>query len=449
MIAGGQDGLDRLYAMVWPSNPEPQASVPPAVSLTLDDERVLDLAFRATNRQETARLYAGDTSGCGGDHSAADLALLSRLAFYSQDPNQLDRLFRRSGLYREKWERQDYRNRTIQRALHQRETYNPARTREAPAESPSKPPEVTYVTADTSTDARIAALEARVADLERKLAEERAARSELVYALRNKAVKTERGTAIAAACILEHKKSQDPAGVELPGKGNGWHRVYLDAVAEQAGCSPQRASAHLDRLAEWGVLEKAVHWGSRDRINPETGEITREGVKEMYLRTEQPLSHTLATLATIEPEKPQTWGGKRPKACPDHPEAGTVKRWSLHCQECDRLLDEGETFKRPEYQDDTYPDKHADELVPTVPTPTAQDDLSRLSGGLPAPTLTTMGQDDPRPPAFSRELTGLPMFAPAPKLCTCCEDPAFCTRLGRCPFAEHLKPQARAPEVNQ
>ncbi len=354
-IGDGQEGLTRLMALVAP--PEPQAFIPPAVSLSLDDERVLDLAFRAANGEETARLYAGDPRG---DHSAADLALLSRLAFYTQDTAQLDRLMRGSGLYREKWERQDYRNRTIQRALNQRETYNPARAREARTDSRSKPPEVTYVTADTSTDARIAALEAKIAaqearigELERKLAEERAARSELVYALRNKAVKTERGTAIAAACILEHKKGQNPAGVELPGKGGGWHHVYLDAVAEQAGCSPQRASAHLDRLAEWGVLEKTVQWSSRDRINPETGEITREGVKEMYLRTERPLSHTLATLATIEPEKPQTWGGKRPKTCPDHPETGTVKRWSLHCQECDRLLDEGEEHQRPpSFQDE-------------------------------------------------------------------------------------------------
>ncbi len=349
-------GLATVYAEVFPpQDGRPALRVIP--SPTQDDERVLDLAFRAANGEETARLYAGDPRG---DHSAADLALLSRLAFYTQDTAQLDRLLRGSGLYREKWERQDYRERTISKALDQRETYNPARVREARTDSRSKPPEVTYVTADTSTDARIAALEAKIAaqearigELERKLAEERAARSELVYALRNKAVKTERGTAIAAACILEHKKGQNPAGVELPGKGSGWHHVYLDAVAEQAGCSPQRASAHLDRLTEWGVLEKAVHWGSRDRINPETGEITREGVKEMYLRTEQPLSHTLATLATIKPEKPQTWGGKRPKACPDHPEAGTVKRWSLHCQECDRLLDEGEEHQRPpSFQDE-------------------------------------------------------------------------------------------------
>lgn len=356
-------GLDIVYQQVFPPKPAPPPlrALPP---LSLDDERVLELAFGARNGAETRRIYDGDMSYYGNDHSDADLGLLSRLAFYTQDTEQLDRLFRRSGLYRKKWDRADYRERTFTLALQQHETYDPGRHNPPPA------PEVTYTTAGPSTDERIAALEARVTELERALAEERAARSEMVYALRNKAVKTERGTAIAAACLLEHKKSQDQ-GVELPGKGDGWHRVYLDAVAEQAGCSTQRASAHLDRLAEWGVIEKTLHWGSRDRYNLETGERVREGVKEMYLRSERSLSQTLAVLATIEPEKPQTWGGARAKVCPDHPEAGTVKKWSLHCQECDRLIDEGEdNLRPPSFQDEGS----SNTATTVVDTPTFQDE---------------------------------------------------------------------------
>jgi len=46
-----------------------------------------------------------------GDDSAADLALCSMLAFWTNnDELRIDSLFRQSGLYREKWERQDYRN---------------------------------------------------------------------------------------------------------------------------------------------------------------------------------------------------------------------------------------------------------------------------------------------------------------------------------------------------
>src|SRR2546423_15199321 len=46
----------------------------------------------------------GDLSGQGGDHSAADFALCCRLAYWTQDAAQIDRLFRRSGLMRAKWD---------------------------------------------------------------------------------------------------------------------------------------------------------------------------------------------------------------------------------------------------------------------------------------------------------------------------------------------------------
>ncbi len=55
--------------------------------------------------------------GYGGNPSRADLALLNRLAKHSRDLEQIDRISRRLGLYRAKWERADYRERTIARAL--------------------------------------------------------------------------------------------------------------------------------------------------------------------------------------------------------------------------------------------------------------------------------------------------------------------------------------------
>ena len=52
-----------------------------------------------------------------GDHSRADLALCRLIAFYTQDPEQIDRLFRQSALFRSKWERADYREWTITKAI--------------------------------------------------------------------------------------------------------------------------------------------------------------------------------------------------------------------------------------------------------------------------------------------------------------------------------------------
>lgn len=60
----------------------------------------------------------GDISKYGNDESNADLALCSMLAFYAKgNENLIDTLFRKSALYRDKWDRDDYRKATIKRAL--------------------------------------------------------------------------------------------------------------------------------------------------------------------------------------------------------------------------------------------------------------------------------------------------------------------------------------------
>jgi hypothetical protein len=83
----------------------------------LSDEEVIALAAGARNSAKFEALWAGDTSGYASP-SEADQALVSFLAFYTQDEGQLDSLYRSSGLCREKWiNRPDYRRRTIQRAL--------------------------------------------------------------------------------------------------------------------------------------------------------------------------------------------------------------------------------------------------------------------------------------------------------------------------------------------
>jgi AAA domain/NrS-1 polymerase HBD domain len=93
----------------------------------LTDEEVISLARSAKNAAKFEALWQGDISGYAS-HSEADQALISLLAFYAQDEAQLDSLYRRSGLCREKWlKRPDYRQRTIQRALSNlTETYAPA-----------------------------------------------------------------------------------------------------------------------------------------------------------------------------------------------------------------------------------------------------------------------------------------------------------------------------------
>ena len=68
----------------------------------LIDEEVLELAKDAKNAAKFEALWRGDISGYAS-RSEADQALVSLLAFFTQDEEQLDRLYQRSGLCREKW----------------------------------------------------------------------------------------------------------------------------------------------------------------------------------------------------------------------------------------------------------------------------------------------------------------------------------------------------------
>jgi len=84
----------------------------------MSDDEILRRASIAANGAKFLRLWAGDTNGYGSP-SESDLALCSILAFWTQDGEQLERLFGQSKLAeRSKWQdRADYRERTIRSAL--------------------------------------------------------------------------------------------------------------------------------------------------------------------------------------------------------------------------------------------------------------------------------------------------------------------------------------------
>jgi hypothetical protein len=112
-----QTELDELTRKEWPEDfGEPKKQKPPKSAM--EDNQIIDKMLAAANGDKTLVLLNADISGYPSP-SEADQALCNLIAFWTQDPNQIDRIFRTSGLYREeKWgKRQDYRNRTIQRAL--------------------------------------------------------------------------------------------------------------------------------------------------------------------------------------------------------------------------------------------------------------------------------------------------------------------------------------------
>lgn len=88
------------------------------------DRDLWERMFESKNGQKIRALFDGDISNCGNDRSRADLALCNSLAYWTNnDKERIDRMFRQSGLMREKWNRADYRNRTIQAAIDKTSTY--------------------------------------------------------------------------------------------------------------------------------------------------------------------------------------------------------------------------------------------------------------------------------------------------------------------------------------
>jgi len=108
----------------------------------LSDNELLEKAKNAENGDKFRRLWIGDTSGYPS-HSEADLALAGLLAFWTGgDRQRIDHLFRQSELYREKWDRDDYRERTIDKALSGRtEFYDPDAHNDSGGSRPNEPGE--------------------------------------------------------------------------------------------------------------------------------------------------------------------------------------------------------------------------------------------------------------------------------------------------------------------
>jgi hypothetical protein len=102
-----QKNLDRLAARLRVPQPKTAASnghSRPAFA-DVGDDVIIQKCRGAENAAKFVDLFDyGDMSGNGGDASGADFALLGILKFYTQDPDQLERLMRRSRLARPKWD---------------------------------------------------------------------------------------------------------------------------------------------------------------------------------------------------------------------------------------------------------------------------------------------------------------------------------------------------------
>ncbi|MGO9019176.1 MAG: hypothetical protein ACLQVJ_12600 [Syntrophobacteraceae bacterium] len=108
VIPERQAELDQLLQEVFEPEQKSDDFHPalPVEPLDLDDEELLRRAREAKDGTKFSQLWSGNSDKAEyASHSEADLALCCKLAFwFGRDKERMDQVFRRSGLYRKKWD---------------------------------------------------------------------------------------------------------------------------------------------------------------------------------------------------------------------------------------------------------------------------------------------------------------------------------------------------------
>ncbi len=135
-VREAQAAADEFYRFLRRGDAAPTERASSAPALT--DAEVVRLAEGARNGAEFSAVYRGD--GPFKSLSERDLSLASRLAFWTQDGAQIERIMRGSGCVREKWDKhRTYLRDTINKALDGlTETYRPREVR--PYATSGEPP---------------------------------------------------------------------------------------------------------------------------------------------------------------------------------------------------------------------------------------------------------------------------------------------------------------------
>jgi Protein of unknown function (DUF3987) len=118
-----QEAIESVHAAIFAERTAKRVAKPKNTDAALVSDSDAEQLERARNSKGCEKFIAlydrGDWKGAGyPSRSEAELALCRMLRFWvGADTARIDALFRRSGLYREKWDRDDYRERTINEAL--------------------------------------------------------------------------------------------------------------------------------------------------------------------------------------------------------------------------------------------------------------------------------------------------------------------------------------------
>ncbi len=426
MIADGQAGLNRLYALVWPPKPAPKASVPPASISQEDDKQVIARARQSRNGASFEALYRGDMNGCASESEARG-ALIFHLIYLTQgNAPQIERIYRTSG--RDQSRLDDRRG---------DETFLEYEIRRALADYTGDyytPPRVVHVPAAASTEDRLAALEAEVAELKRttRLQAEtiEIQRGRLQdMALELQAYRSHLGgdadVLIEVAREMEWRvaagRVEEDGSVYVPYAAVVTRLVGKEADDDTRARTQARVTRAMAKADASNVLKK---WTESRLIkhDEETGEIFEEPQyrRRTFVRWGSDYTTMIESLASSSrPEDAPKRGGWRPR-CPEHPKAPVIT--THRCSACLKLL-------TPPDDEPTPPDDTSLSYIPTPDVEVNADDTNLYRRELPLETAT--GGGPPRtvflpepPPGVAQCRVGL--FG------NVCPHPERCAEAGRC-----------------
>jgi putative DNA primase/helicase len=369
-IESRQSVIDHYYNLLGGGSWEDASSyiAPVGRPNGLTDEQVLEAAFRSEKGQKIRDLFGGSTSYHKDDDSAADLSLCNYLAFTGGDPEQVDRLFRTSDLYRPKWDErrgaQTYGELTISKAFKDRtDYYSPLHTWPVLVAVNGHAGNGTVAGECSEAVAQaVAQRDARIAQLEEIVATQREAiaRRDATIAKRDAAIallqERERDVrAIIANPTFQGNTVRAELGLlwstdSSLQEGNPQPtRIYPETFAKMTGMSESAASDQIKRLADGTRWKREIRSVRRDAvdtstgeilINPATGEPQQWTVRQTWITRVAPTAaeafHAATSAVPIETTKP--WGGSRIPRCKEHPGAPVDVRRIVTCTACDALV---------------------------------------------------------------------------------------------------------------
>lgn len=109
-VEARQDKIRQVYEQIFGPETEAQPPLPaietpsPEGVVALADEEIIALAGQGKHGQKFKELWAGNWNAYFNSASEADSSLVFKLAYFTKDAAQIDRLYRRSRMMREKWD---------------------------------------------------------------------------------------------------------------------------------------------------------------------------------------------------------------------------------------------------------------------------------------------------------------------------------------------------------